>query len=71
LLNNYKQATNIISSYTPEIEQFKAATGFGDDDFNKWPAEELVYLQNLRTEPAADTLAMDYVEALQNVEKLQ
>jgi len=47
LLNNYKQATNIISLYTPEFEQFKEATGFDDDDFNKWPAEELIYLQNL------------------------
>jgi len=71
LLNNYKQATNIIGSYTPEIEQFKVATGFSDDDFNKWLAEELVYLQSLQMEPAADMLAMDYVEALQNVEKLQ
>ena len=71
MLNNYQQALTILESYKPQIEQFKAVSGYTDLDFEEWRDEERTYLQDRQTEPAEDVITADYVEALQNLEKLQ
>jgi len=40
-------------------------------DFEEWHDEEHAYLQDHQTKPAEDVITADYVEALQNLEKLQ
>jgi hypothetical protein len=62
---------SIIASYTPEINKFKLAHNIEDAEFEQWRTEELEYLQNIRTESLSDAMAMEYVEALQNLEKLK
>ena len=54
-----------------EIELFKSAHGFTDSTFDEWHQEELQYLQSIVKEPENDVQAMEYVDALQNLEKLQ
>jgi hypothetical protein len=68
LLNNYKQALWILKEYVPQIEAFKAAYGFKDDDFLKWHQEESEYLAACKMEPIVDTMKVSYVEALKKLE---
>lgn len=66
ILNNYKQALELIRKQPSVIQQIKSRTqgAWREGDFEKWLAEEVAYLQGLRQEPEAETLRMDYVEAL-------
>ena len=71
LFDNYKQALDIISRYTPEVEAFKTARGITDNDFESWRLEELEYLQAVSSEPEHDALTVTYVEALQALRKAE
>ena len=71
LYNNYKQALDIIASFTPQVEEFKASRNISDDDFETWRKEELEYLTSLTAEPEYDVCAVAYVEALEALSKAQ
>ncbi len=38
--------------------------GITDEDIERWPQEELTYLQNSQVEPKKDAVPVVYVEAL-------
>lgn len=68
LYNNYKQALDLIKTYTAELATFKVFTNFADKDFKAWNQEELAYLKDCASEPAATSVAISYIAEL---EKLQ
>ncbi|KAF8481388.1 hypothetical protein JB92DRAFT_3085880 [Gautieria morchelliformis] len=69
MYNNYKQALSIINEYIPEVEAFKSAHGYTDEDFIYWHDEEFTYLSNSGKEPPGDALKVAYVEALQKLDQ--
>jgi hypothetical protein len=71
ILNNYKQALTIISDYTKELEAYRATFPGEDLDFESWIAEEFTYLEAVAVEPTQDATAVEYVEALEKLEKCQ
>ncbi|KAG1771378.1 hypothetical protein EV702DRAFT_1181467 [Suillus placidus] len=71
ILNNYKQALTIISNYTKELEAYRAMFPGEELDFESWIAEEFTYLEAMAVEPTQDTTAVEYVEALEKLEKCQ
>ncbi|KAG2361431.1 hypothetical protein BDR07DRAFT_1451611 [Suillus spraguei] len=62
LLNNYRQALQIISSETVALEEAKTSLG---------QAEEVWYFQTLGKEPKWDAHAVVYVELLQQMQELE
>ncbi|KAF8129932.1 hypothetical protein EV363DRAFT_1168096 [Boletus edulis] len=68
LYNNYKQASDIITRYTAELEKFRDLTNFSSEDFEIWHREEFMYLKDCTSEPAATSVSVAYVTKL---EKLQ
>jgi hypothetical protein len=64
LINNYHQALKILD--TEEMLQASMNEhGISDPSvFTTWLKEEKEYLEGLLTEPPAETLEMDYYEAL-------
>ncbi|KAF8510085.1 hypothetical protein JB92DRAFT_2728674, partial [Gautieria morchelliformis] len=60
MYNNYKQALSIINEYIPEVEAFKSAHGYIDEDFISWHDEEFTYLANSGKEPPEDALKVAY-----------
>ncbi|KAG2743396.1 hypothetical protein P692DRAFT_20850503 [Suillus brevipes Sb2] len=71
ILNNYKQALTIISDYTKELEAYRATFPREDLDFESWITEEFTYLEAVAVEPTQDATAVEYVEALEKLEKCQ
>lgn len=65
--NNYKQALNIIVEVGDLLQQIKDSKGFVDTDFLVFLQEEKEYLDGLTKEPEAETLAVGYVEALEQL----
>jgi hypothetical protein len=68
LYNNYKQALDIISKNTPELDLFKRTNNVVDDDFEQWHQEELDYLRSCVAESDSTTIAVQYVEQLQKLQ---
>ncbi|KAI0771436.1 hypothetical protein BC629DRAFT_1531885 [Irpex lacteus] len=64
LYNNYRQALEIISDYTPEVERMKIVLDVTDADIEGWLGEERNFLKNLKSEPEERVLEVSYVEAL-------
>ena len=64
MLNNYKQALDIISVNTKEIERLKSELMLKDGDFEIWHKEEQKLYHDLKEEPALRHLQITYVEAL-------
>ncbi|KAG2119870.1 uncharacterized protein F5147DRAFT_742122 [Suillus discolor] len=58
LLNNYRQALQIISSETVALEEAKTSLGIQDTDLMNWRAEEIQYFQTLGKEPKWDAHAV-------------
>jgi hypothetical protein len=71
ILNNYKQALTVISDYTKELEAYRATFPGQGLDFESWIAEELAYLEAVAVEPVQDATAVEYVEALEKLDKYQ
>jgi hypothetical protein len=71
LLNNYRQALQIISSETVALEEAKTSLGIQDSDLVNWRAEEIQYFQTLGKEPEWDAHAVVYVELLQQMQALE
>ncbi|KAG2107568.1 hypothetical protein BD769DRAFT_1630595 [Suillus cothurnatus] len=71
ILNNYKQALTVISDYTKELEAYRATFPGQGLDFESWIVEELAYLEAVAVEPVQDATAVEYVEALEKLDKYQ
>ncbi len=69
LFNNYKQALKIITEFTPQLMAYKQSTGITDADIQRWPEDELKYLNDLQTEPEVDAVPVAYVESLMTLKK--
>ncbi|KAF8339461.1 hypothetical protein F5887DRAFT_889178 [Amanita rubescens] len=64
LVNNYKQATEILRT-EPTLRSAMQAQGISDTSvFTDWLEEERQYLEQLKQEPAQDTLEMEYYQRL-------
>ena len=65
LVNNYKQALNILANAPPTLENAKKELGVTDNSvFEKWLLEEREYLQGLKLEPQEEVLEMEYCQRL-------
>ncbi|KAG1850194.1 hypothetical protein DFJ58DRAFT_716828 [Suillus subalutaceus] len=71
LLNNYRQALQIISLETVALEEAKTSLGVQDTDLVNWRAEEIRYFQMLGKELEWDAHAIVYVELLQQMQELE
>ncbi|KIK18075.1 hypothetical protein PISMIDRAFT_110128 [Pisolithus microcarpus 441] len=68
LLNNYKQALNLLSNSRATLERLMCELGVSDPMiFRQWLDEERVYLKSLLWEPAEETLQMEYWQRLVNL----
>lgn len=64
LLNNYKQALLAQRNCRQIVLEYLELNNLTEDVFSQWLAEEKDHLQGLTREPEADTLAVTYVETL-------
>jgi hypothetical protein len=72
LLNNYKQALEILRSAPAALTEIKKEHGIADDSvFEKWLADERDYLRGLKTELQVETLEMEYYQKLVNLRASQ
>lgn len=71
ILNNYKQALNIISSVGPEFDKVRKALGIKTNDvFEEWHKAETKFLSQKPEEVSpVETIAMDYVTTLKQLEE--
>ncbi|KAI6020725.1 hypothetical protein BKA83DRAFT_4464456 [Pisolithus microcarpus] len=68
LLNNYKQALDLLSHGCVTLERLMCELGVSDPViFRQWLDEEHVYLKSLLQEPAEETLQMEYWQWLVNL----
>ena len=65
LLNNYKQAIQIIKDYLLGVHAWKQHLGISNQDIDGWLKDERKFLESLKEEPEEHVLACAYVEALQ------
>lgn len=69
LLNNYKQALDLLSNGRATLERLMRELGVSDPaTFKLWLDEERVYLKSLLREPAEETLQMEYWQRLVSLE---
>ena len=71
LLENYRQAINIISVEGLAVQEAMNSLGFQARDIDQWQAEEEEYFTSLGKEPEWDVFAVAYVELLQRFWKLE
>ncbi|KAG1832900.1 hypothetical protein DFJ58DRAFT_847925 [Suillus subalutaceus] len=62
IFNNYKQVVTLINDFTQELNAM---------DLKTWVTEELAYMESIASEPARDTLTVNYVEALEKLNTYQ
>lgn len=68
LLNNYKQALDILASGPTALAQAMVDLDVSDAaTFESWRAEEYTYLDGLSKEPVVETLEMEYYQKLVNL----
>ncbi|KAI6142300.1 hypothetical protein EDD17DRAFT_1662346 [Pisolithus thermaeus] len=68
LLNNYKQALNILSNGCVTLQRLMHELGVSDPaTFKVWLDEECHYLKSLLCEPPEETLQMEYWQQLVNL----
>ncbi|KAJ3558766.1 hypothetical protein NP233_g11436 [Leucocoprinus birnbaumii] len=71
LVNNYKQALNIIAGEATLIASMREHNIENPEVFKEWLAEEREHLQGLSKEPIQETLEMDYYLHLVELEEHQ
>ncbi|TFK61890.1 hypothetical protein BDN72DRAFT_777748 [Pluteus cervinus] len=71
LLNNYKQALRIITSYTPVVDKLKEKLKISDGDFLRWIEEEKAYLASLSKKEKIPQDAVSYVTRLSALEAFE
>jgi len=65
LVNNYRQALDILKNTPAILSKAKHELGVEDDAvFETWLAQEQEYLQGLKKEPPNETLEMEYCQRL-------
>ncbi|KAI5992259.1 hypothetical protein EDC04DRAFT_2911220 [Pisolithus marmoratus] len=70
LLNNYKQALDLLSNGHTTLEQLMRKLGVSDPmTFRVWLDEEHVYLKSLLCEPVEEMLQMEYWQWLVNLDR--
>ena len=68
LVNNYYQALDILKG-GPALKKAMQDQGIeGTDTFQVWLAEERTYLKLLSKEPLQETLEMEYLQKLINLQ---
>ncbi|KIK13838.1 hypothetical protein PISMIDRAFT_17711 [Pisolithus microcarpus 441] len=68
LLNNYKQALDLLSNGRVTLERLMCELRVSDPTiFRQWLDEEHVYLKSLLREPVEETLQMEYWQRLVNL----
>ena len=71
MVNNCHQALSIISDKRP-VQLLMSELGVNDSStFKDWLEEEKAYLCSLIQDPLEETLQMDYVSKLLNLEKIK
>jgi hypothetical protein len=71
LLDNYKQALEIITNDTPALEEAKVSLDIRDDDLEQWEKEEAEYFRTLGQEDQADVHVIAYAKLLHEFWKLE
>lgn len=69
IFNNYHQSLDTISSNMPLVEKACLELNISLGDFDKNLDDEHDYLANLKIDPLANTLHLDYVKAIDNLTK--
>lgn len=67
--NNYHQALDIIAVNVPVVEKACLELDISVEDFDKNLDDERDYLANLKIDPLANTLHLDYVKAIDHLTK--
>jgi Kyakuja-Dileera-Zisupton transposase len=67
LVNNYKQALNILEGKT-SVRDAMVAREVTPENFRQWLQDEREYLKSLKTEPLEETLQMEYYQKLVNMD---
>lgn len=65
LLNNYKQALDILDNDSRALEESKQRFNVSDEDMDRWEKEQAEFFDQLGEEPETNTLQVEYVELLQ------
>ncbi|KAG6369144.1 hypothetical protein JVT61DRAFT_1403 [Boletus reticuloceps] len=71
LLNNYRQALDIIVRESVALQEAMSALGVKEGDLEKWQAEEVDHFQMAGKEREWDTHAVEYVKLLQQLRDAQ
>ncbi|KAI0676054.1 hypothetical protein C8Q78DRAFT_1074995 [Trametes maxima] len=71
LLQNYRQAIEIIQDKTPILQENLRNLGCTLDDLAKWREEEVSYFANLSEESPWDVHAVEYVSLLRRLRELE
>ncbi|KAI0363427.1 hypothetical protein BV20DRAFT_931127, partial [Pilatotrama ljubarskyi] len=69
IFNNYRQALQIIEEGTRALAVYSVELGTSDVDYERYLVEEGEYLQSLKSEPPELAHKLEYMEALDNLEK--
>jgi len=64
LLNNYKQALDVLCEIPIHIEELTSGCQISDITFARWIEQEWLYLNAKKSEPEVDVLGIEYVELL-------
>jgi hypothetical protein len=67
LVNNYKQAINILNGEAVFVKQMHDQNIANVSVFEDWLAEEKAYLEGLSREPLQESLTMEYWQKLVNL----
>ncbi|KAI0338442.1 hypothetical protein BDW22DRAFT_1337893, partial [Trametopsis cervina] len=71
ILNNYKQAIDIIENDGTALEDAMRSLDISEQDLDHWEAEELNFFSHLGEEDPHDMHAVAYVECLQQLRSLE
>ncbi|KAG9088928.1 hypothetical protein FS749_001755 [Ceratobasidium sp. UAMH 11750] len=71
IFNKFKSAVAQLKDSIGRCDQAMAAFNIRDDDFPSFVADELKYLKSLPSEHQEDTLAIDYIAALEKKAELE
>lgn len=68
MLNNYKEALDILEQMPIRIEILLSGRGSTEATFTKWLEDEHRYLESKRQEPNENILSAEYIQQLQSYE---
>lgn len=71
LVNNYKQAINLLNGKATLRHTMRELSIENEVVFDRWLAEEKVYLLTLSKEPLIETMEMEYYQRLINLRDSQ